>query len=290
MTADQKQTLAAFLNAASDYLGDGYSRPREAFPFEDDPETPATAAPAPAAFAAEAAAGGGGPGSGPGPGAGTEAAGIALAAVASEAARCGGCALGRTRTRAVPGEGSERPLVLVVGEGPGAEEDASGRPFVGPAGQLLDRMLASIGLYRDRNCFIANVVKCRPPGNRDPQPEEAAACLPFLYRQIAALSPQAVLAAGRVAAQRLLSSDEPLRRLRGRWFSLACPGAASGAPPGREFPLIVTYHPSALLRDASYKRPAFDDLKALMSRLASQNEAYRREVAPLLVKYGIEAG
>ena len=174
-----------------------------------------------------------------------------LEAIAAEVRSCAACALASTRTNPVPGEGAVEPLVLVVGEGPGAEEDASGRPFVGPAGQLLDKMLASIGLDRRTNCFIANVVKCRPPRNRDPEPAERDACLGYLRAQVRALRPRAILCAGRIAAQALLGTTEGIGKLRGPW---------------REFeglPVLATYHPSALLRDESLKRPAWEDLKKL---------------------------
>lgn len=181
--------------------------------------------------------------------------GDSLAAVAQEAARCRKCRLASGRARAVPGEGATRPLVLVVGEGPGAEEDASGRPFVGPAGQLLDRMLAAIGLSRAENCYIANVVKCRPPMNRDPAPDEQAACIGYLERQIALLRPKAILAAGRVPAQALLGSKEGVGKLRGRLWDY------------KGLPLVASYHPSALLRNEELKRPAWEDLKLLKSLL-----------------------
>lgn len=181
--------------------------------------------------------------------------GDSLAAVAQEAARCRKCRLAAGRTRAVPGEGAPRPLVLVVGEGPGAEEDASGRPFVGPAGQLLDRMLAAIGLSRTENCYIANVVKCRPPMNRDPAPDEQAACLGYLERQVALLRPKAILAAGRVPAQALLGTKEGVGKLRGRVWDY------------NGLPLVASYHPSALLRNEELKRPAWEDLKLLKSLL-----------------------
>jgi DNA polymerase len=145
--------------------------------------------------------------------------------------------------------------VLVIGEGPGAEEDATGRPFVGPAGQLLDRMLKAIDLDRATNCFIANVVKCRPPGNRDPQPEGSAACLPYLRAQIAALRPRAILAVGRVAAQTLTGLTAGVGELRRR--QLVYEG----------IPLAVTYHPSAVLRDSALKRPVWEDLKRLKATL-----------------------
>jgi len=178
-----------------------------------------------------------------------------LADIAAKVTSCTRCALHRGRKHAVPGEGAAHPLVLVVGEGPGAEEDATGRPFVGPAGQLLDRMLKAIDLDRISNCFIANVVKCRPPGNRDPQPEESAACLPYLRAQIAVLRPRAILAVGRVAAQTLTGLSAGVGELRRR--QLAYEG----------IPLAVTYHPSAVLRDSSLKRPVWEDLKRLKSTL-----------------------
>jgi len=169
---------------------------------------------------------------------------------------CRACRLGEGRRNAAYGEGSAEPLVLVVGEGPGAEEDAQGRPFVGPAGRLLDRMLASIGLSRETNCYIANIVKCRPPGNREPAPDEKEACMPWLERQIEALRPRFIVAMGRTAATALLGSAEGIGKLRGRWFER------------RGIPLIATYHPSALLRDESLKRPAWEDLKTLKFRLS----------------------
>jgi DNA polymerase len=147
---------------------------------------------------------------------------------------------------------------MVIGEGPGADEDAAGRPFVGRAGKLLDDMLASrgqIGLYRDKNCFIANVVKCRPPENRDPLPEETAACAPFLARQIALLKPLLILAVGRISAQTLLKTGEGIGKLRGRFYDY------------EGVPLLPTYHPSALLRSPELKRPVWEDLKKLRTKL-----------------------
>ena len=179
-----------------------------------------------------------------------------LDAIAAEIEACRACRLCEKRVRAVPGQGPSSPLALVVGEGPGAEEDARGLPFVGPAGQLLDKMLASIGLDRLSNCFIANVVKCRPPQNRDPAADEQAACIGYLRRQIVLLKPKALLCVGRIAAQALLGTGEGVGKLRGSW---------------RDFeglPLLVTYHPSALLRDDSYKRPAWEDLKTFRERVS----------------------
>lgn len=178
-----------------------------------------------------------------------------LEAERAEVEGCRACRLGEGRRHPAYGEGVPSPLVLIVGEGPGAEEDAQGRPFVGPAGRLLDKMLESIGLSRETNCYIANIVKCRPPGNREPANDEREACLPWLERQIAALRPAFILAMGRTAATTLLRSEEGIGRLRGRWFE------RGGVP------LLATYHPSALLRDESLKRPAWEDLKMLRFRV-----------------------
>jgi DNA polymerase len=165
---------------------------------------------------------------------------------------------------------------MVIGEGPGADEDASGRPFVGKAGQLLDKMLATIGLFRDRNCFIANVVKCRPPGNRDPQPEEIAGCAPFLVRQILLLKPRVILSAGKVATQALLRTTEGIGRLRGRFAEYRVPqsGTPESGTAETSIPLLPSYHPSALLRDESLKRPAWEDLKTLRAKLSELDESY----------------
>jgi uracil-DNA glycosylase family 4 len=168
-----------------------------------------------------------------------------------EVAGCVKCALAATRTRTVFGVGNPHADWLVIGEAPGAEEDQQGKPFVGAAGKLLDAMLQAIGLSRDENVFIANMMKCRPPGNRDPKAEEVASCLPYLMRQIAAIKPKLILAVGRIAAQNLLATDVPLGRLRGRVHRF---GPLSTA-------LIVTYHPAYLLRTPAEKRKAWEDLK-----------------------------
>jgi uracil-DNA glycosylase len=169
----------------------------------------------------------------------------------AEVLACKRCTLHATRTQGVFGVGPERSDWLVVGEAPGAEEDRRGEPFVGAAGQLLDAMLRAIGLDRRSNVYIANVLKSRPPGNRDPRPEEVAACLPYLERQIALLQPRIILAVGRIAAQNLLSTDAPLGRLRGRVHYFG----------ERNTPLVVTYHPAYLLRTPGDKRKAWEDLK-----------------------------
>ncbi len=173
------------------------------------------------------------------------------AALLQEVRGCTRCALHATRTQGVLGVGPKRADWLVIGEAPGAEEDRRGEPFVGAAGQLLDAMLKAIGLDRTRNVYIANVLKSRPPNNRDPRPEEVEACLPYLVRQIALLRPKIMLAVGRIAAQNLLGTDASLGRLRGQVHHF-----------GEErTPLVVTYHPAYLLRTPSDKRKAWEDLK-----------------------------
>lgn len=169
----------------------------------------------------------------------------------AEVAVCTRCALHSSRTQGVFGVGNPQADWLVIGEAPGAEEDRRGEPFVGRAGQLLDAMLRAIGLSRQSNVFIANVLKSRPPGNRDPRPEEVAACLPYLMRQIALMRPRLILAVGRIAAQNLLSTDMPLGRLRGKVHRFG----------ELNTPLIVTYHPAYLLRTPGDKRKAWEDLK-----------------------------
>ncbi len=156
------------------------------------------------------------------------------------------------RTQTVFGVGNHNADWLVIGEAPGAEEDIQGEPFVGRAGQLLNAMLLAIGLKREQ-VFIANILKCRPPNNRDPKPEEAANCAPYLQRQIALIQPKIILAVGRIAAQNLLQTDTPIGKLRGQ--------------PHRygDIPLVVTYHPAYLLRTPGDKRKAWEDLKLARS-------------------------
>jgi len=171
-------------------------------------------------------------------------------ALRAEVAACRKCGLCETRTQTVFGVGDPRARWLIVGEAPGAEEDRRGEPFVGRAGQLLDSMLRAVGLSRE-TAFIANVLKCRPPGNRDPRPDEVANCLPYLERQIALIEPQVMLAVGRISAQTLLGTDAPVARLRGRVHRHG----------ERGIPLVVTYHPAYLLRAPAEKRKAWEDLK-----------------------------
>lgn len=173
---------------------------------------------------------------------------------------CTRCKLCETRTQTVFGVGSETAALMVVGEGPGADEDARGEPFVGKAGKLLDEMLAAIGRTRRENTFIANVVKCRPPGNRDPEKDEAEACRPYLEGQIKLVKPKLIVALGRIAAQRLLATDESLSKLRG-------PLHAYG--PERT-PLFITYHPAYLLRSPREKAKSWEDLKKVWRFLQQQ--------------------
>lgn len=168
-------------------------------------------------------------------------------------AGCRACRLCETRQNTVFGIGDEQADWMVIGEAPGAEEDRRGEPFVGKAGQLLDAMLAAVGRSRGHGAFIANVLKCRPPGNRDPQTDEAARCKPFLQRQIELASPRVIVALGRTAAQSLLATDASLASLRGTVHDYAL--------GGRTIPLVVTYHPAYLLRMPQDKAKAWVDLQ-----------------------------
>jgi DNA polymerase len=181
--------------------------------------------------------------------------------LADEVTDCTRCELYRTRTRPVLGVGDRHAQWLVVGEAPGAEEDRQGEPFVGRAGQLLDAMLRAIGLARGENVYIANILKSRPPGNRDPAPAEVAACLPYLERQIQLIRPRLILAVGRIAMQNLLGTQDSLGSRRGQVHEFG----------GLRTPLIVTYHPAYLLRKPQDKRKAWEDLKfarSVFARLA----------------------
>lgn len=177
-----------------------------------------------------------------------------LERIARHIAVCRNCRLCERRMQAVPGEGSPDALVMFVGEGPGHDEDVQGRPFVGPAGQLLDKMLAAIELKRDE-VYIANIVKCRPPNNRDPEDDEQCACLPFLRAQFAVIRPKIIVCLGRIAAKRLINPSFRITAEHGTWVERG----------GVLF--TATYHPSALLRDTNKKREAWEDLKSLSERL-----------------------
>ncbi len=161
--------------------------------------------------------------------------------------RCVACALHEGRTQTVFGVGNRAAQWMIVGEAPGMEEDRRGEPFVGRAGQLLNSMLLAVGLKREE-VFIANILKCRPPNNRDPAPQESACCTPYLYRQIELVNPRVILCVGRIAAQTLLQTDTPIGKLRGRVHALG------------NRPMVVTYHPAYLLRSPGEKRKTWQDL------------------------------
>lgn len=183
--------------------------------------------------------------------------GLGWEELAARVRNCTLCPLHATRTQAVFGVGNRQAEWMVIGEAPGADEDRQGEPFVGRAGQLLTAMLKAIGLKREE-VFIANILKSRPPNNRDPRPEEVRACLPYLYRQIELVNPQLILCVGRIAAQTLLQTDTPIGKLRGKLHRIA-----------GERPMIVTYHPAYLLRTPGEKRKAWSDLMLAVRTFAS---------------------
>jgi uracil-DNA glycosylase family 4 len=178
---------------------------------------------------------------------------------------CTRCPLHKGRTKFVFGAGDPNARVMFIGEAPGAEEDKQGIPFVGRAGQLLDKIIEAIGFTRGE-VYIGNMLKCRPPGNRDPELSEVNTCRPYLDEQISIISPSFIVCLGRIAAQHLLETKSPLKALRGRWHSY------------RDVPVLVTYHPAALLRDPSYKRPTWDDVRVLR---AAYDERFPGEKPPL---------
>lgn len=257
MRAEEKKALLTHIDCILDYLDGRYHRPHPEYPVQDD-----------SFFTTLTLPQGHSPAESPPP---REPSLLPLAEdlslpsleedslekIAQEISQCRRCQLALGRTTTVPGEGVPQPIVMVIGEGPGADEDRTGRPFVGRAGQLLDKMLAAINLNRETNCFIANVVKCRPPNNRDPLPGEVTACRSYLERQIRLLKPRAILTVGRISAQTLLETTEGISHLRGRQHTY------------RGIPLFATYHPSALLRNEELKRPAWEDLKLLRSYLTT---------------------
>ena len=263
MKAEEKKLLYTFVKTSTDYFC-GYTTQEQIPVFTDLEEHSAVSAKAAAPlqralsdgrfesgeYAAAARNGGG-------------LAGEELQKLYEEIRTCTGCRLCSQRKNAVPGEGPAQFSafdaeidVMVIGEGPGADEDVQGRPFVGKAGQLLDKMLSAISLFRTKNCYITNVVKCRPPNNRDPEPDESAACRRFLEAQIRLIRPKAVLAVGRIAMQNLLGTGEGITKLHGRFLEYG------------GIPFMATYHPSALLRNVNLKRPAWEDLKLFRARLA----------------------
>jgi uracil-DNA glycosylase len=183
-----------------------------------------------------------------------------LEEILTELEDCRRCSLCQGRRNIVFGVGNPHARLVFVGEAPGREEDEKGEPFVGEAGRLLDRILFAMGMRREE-VYICNVEKCRPPGNRDPSPEEIAACEPYLKRQLAAIRPQLIVALGKFAAQTLLRDETPISRLRGKW---------------REYegiPLMPTYHPAYLLRNPAEKRAVWEDMKQVLARLRESSEA-----------------
>jgi uracil-DNA glycosylase family 4 len=174
-----------------------------------------------------------------------------LASIAARIHKCERCPLHQGRMKAVPGAGVLDPLVMVIGEAPGAEEDRRGIPFVGRAGRYLDKWLDAINVSRDQNAFIGNIVKCRPPGNRDPNPGESDACIRYLKEQIDVIRPVTILTVGRIASSILIGSSAGIGALRGTTYSY------------NGIPLIPTYHPAAVLRNPALRQPVWDDLKRL---------------------------
>jgi DNA polymerase len=182
---------------------------------------------------------------------------LTLGDVKKELGDCQRCSLGRVRTNIVFGEGNPKADIVFVGEAPGGDEDIQGRPFVGRAGQLLTRIIAAMGLKRD-DVYICNILKCRPPGNRNPRPEEIAACEPFLIRQLEAINPRVICALGTVAARTLLKTDVPITVLRGKFHSY------------HGIQLMPTYHPAYLLRNAGAKKQVWEDVQKIMKALPPQ--------------------
>lgn len=187
---------------------------------------------------------------------------IELGKIAGEICSCRKCELGKLRTNAVPGEGKANASILFVGEGPGADEDAQGRPFVGRAGQLLEKIIISCGLKRS-DVWIGNIIKCRPPNNRDPKPEEIACCLPYLQKQIELINPEIIVALGAHAARTLLDTNKPIGQLRGRFHEYY---TGMGHEPIK---LMPTYHPAYLLRNYSQdnRRRVWEDMKKVLTEL-----------------------
>ncbi|HET7306213.1 MAG TPA: uracil-DNA glycosylase [Gammaproteobacteria bacterium] len=218
--------------------------PRDAAPATAEPVVEPPPAPAPKAAQVKPS-----PAPAPDPGTAT----MTWAALEAAVAQCTACRLHATRTQTVFGVGNRSAEWMIIGEGPGYEEDKRGEPFVGPAGKLLNAMLQATGRARE-DVYIANVVKCRPPENRNPQPDEAARCEPFLARQIALIRPKVILAVGKVAANNLLGTEASLARLRGKVHR----------HPKFDIPIVVTYHPAYLLRQPQDKRKSWMDLKLAM--------------------------
>jgi uracil-DNA glycosylase family 4 len=181
-----------------------------------------------------------------------------LADIRDDLGECTRCSLSGGRTHIVFGEGSLHAQLMFVGEGPGLDEDRCGRPFVGAAGELLTKIIAAMNLTRE-TVYIANIVKCRPPGNRNPKPEEIARCLPFLKRQVAAIQPRVICALGKIAAQALLDAQAPISRLRGQFHEVM------------GIPVMPTFHPAYLLRNPAGKKDVWSDVQQIMQKLKSDS-------------------
>jgi len=175
--------------------------------------------------------------------------------ISREVSKCQKCRLGMTRNKVVFGEGSLKADIMFIGEGPGADEDRTGRPFVGKAGQLLTKIIENGMKISREQVYIANIVKCRPPGNRDPLPDEASACMDYLESQIEFIKPKAIILLGKVAAKYLLELETSISRARQNSYKY------------KDIPVFVTYHPSALLRNQQYKRPTWEDIKKVLTYL-----------------------
>ncbi len=247
MKAADKQLIYTLLKTADAYEC-GYTREKFATEpvFTDDAETPQqemTVEPIPTMTDSSANAN----------------SGLTIEELNAKILRCTRCGLARTRNNVVPGMGVQTPDVLVIGEGPGHDEDMQGLPFVGKAGILLDRMLAAIGLDRKTNCYIANIVKCRPPENRNPLPDEQSACFSFLETQIHILKPKMILCMGKIAIEKITGQSISINAQHGEFFDY------------NGIPVMPTYHPSALLRNEQLKRPAWEDLKLFKKRLDEIN-------------------
>ena len=261
MTGEEKTALASFLDLSLDFISGGFRGKRSEFVYtNDNNENTGEIAVNTNETAINTSD--------------TEDRKRQLDELAAEISSCTRCGLCNTRTNTVPGEGVIQPLVMVIGEGPGEDEDVSGKPFVGRAGQLLDRMLDSrgiIGLSRNTNCYIANILKCRPPGNRSPQQDEIISCIPFLVNQIKILRPKIILAAGNTAAKTLLDSTEGITKLRGTLTYFRGTLLMEG---DFYIPLLPTFHPSALLRDESLKGPVWKDMQTLKAILKELDREY----------------
>ncbi len=197
-----------------------------------------------------------------------------LRAISEDIGDCTRCRLAKGRKNIVFGTGNIHAELMFVGEGPGADEDEQGLPFVGRAGQLLNNMIAAMGLRRE-DVYIANIVKCRPPGNRTPERDECETCIPFLMRQIAAIRPKVIVALGATAAKNLLAINSPMAELRGRWYDFRVNVNSQGRPDpnGPTVKLAVTYHPAFLLRDPRQKKETWKDLQMVMKFLGLKGKA-----------------